>query len=144
MSITVRQALELEAAIHLDALLADLDALLRAVRASLWLGWHGKWAELAVKFESDEEPRTFLRLCKKWPHTMPKLDDARAADFWDRLQGVLELHCADIGLGFTAGGTVRCQVALPHAPKFKPTDRDFAGRLLITTRGRSDVREVEL
>lgn len=141
MSLSVRQALELEAAIYADSFLEDLDALLRAVRASLWLGWHGKWAELAVKFEGDGQPRTFLRLCKKWSHTTPKLDDARAADFWDRLQKLLDLHGADIGLGFTKGGTVRCQVAFPHAPKLKPTDLDYAARLLITTKGRCDVRE---
>lgn len=143
MALTVRQALELEAAIYVEDFLQDLDRLLLATGASLHLGWHGKWAELAVKFAGDAEPRVFLRVCKKWPFARPVLEDPRAADFWERLRKVLALHRADIGVGICAGGVAKCQVSFPHAPKERPTDRDFAARLLMTTKGKVDSREVE-
>ena len=143
MALTVRQALELEAAVHASSVLEDIDALLRAMRTTLWLRWQGKWAELGIRFPGDADLRVVLRVCRKWAVARPVLDDPLAADFWDRFRKVLDLHGADVGLGLCEGGVAKCQIVLPRAPKERPTDHDFAVRLLITTKGKLDSREVE-
>lgn len=142
MGLSIRDAVRLEAAIHGDALEADIYQLMRALGARLMLGWHGKWVELCVAFDGDRLPRPFLKTCRKWtPESRPVDDDPRAVDFRDRLDRVMALHHGAVLLGIDRGGVAKCQLVMPKAPRLRPTDPPFALRFLRTEQGAYDMRK---
>lgn len=140
MTLTAREALELEVSIYADEFKGDFDRLLRHLDARLVLRWDGGrntgLATLLVHFAGAARPEPLAQYTLGHPTSRWVATGPRAADFRERFQGLLKLHRAELGLGISpVHGVARMNIGFPRAPRMDPTETPLSLRVLATRRG---------